>query len=326
MRTLFTTLSVLLLACFCFQACNPNCESISASNIAIDNSVLLKDQENQIFLRSVPTNFLLGRSVYIDEAGTFNKKKVESIFTNELGGLIATIPKLNESKPAVYVEDPDCRGDFLYVNALQIEGKDFFLNSNIYIIPPLPFIHIPVPQTPSLDLNITNAWVTPNERNYCIWFVPEERCYIEEGGQKIEIECEAQQDNPAIKKETLKTLREGTADMQGVRGPIAGSRELYIACADDRDRNPNAEWNPVRGTVDKENNTIFITIDRRHRGLGEEHLKGFFITKEQLPASYVEQYLGNGGICNGEKDLKHFMYLRSEETGRQLIVAREDDQ
>ena len=58
---------------------------------------------------------------------------------------------------------------------------DFFLASDLYIIPPLPVIIIPTPN-PEPPINITNAWITPYRDNYCIWIVPDSTCTVMTGG------------------------------------------------------------------------------------------------------------------------------------------------
>ena len=79
-----------------FQACNPDCESVSANNISIVNDVVL--QEGEILLKSIPVNLLKKRDVYVFMDGTpdpVKEIKLESRFvkTDQLQGRIAKLPE-----------------------------------------------------------------------------------------------------------------------------------------------------------------------------------------------------------------------------------------
>jgi len=223
---------------------------------------------------------------------------VESSFENDLEGLIVEIPEeiAMVSTPNIYVDDPDCSSNVLLVDPLQIRSQDFFFSSDAFVVPPMPIIIIPVPAvTP--PVSVTNAWITPYDRTYCIWFVPEKDANGKELVQLTEFDLE--KDDPA--------------DNQN-----AGSRE-FVVCGT-QEAHSNANINPVSGVIDKEANFIHIQIDRTAKGLGIESFTGSFIQPTSIPDT--EEWR-NGGGCAPNLDRKEdFMLLTSQSSGQQLMMVK----
>lgn len=284
-------------------SCNPDCNTSSNGNISIDSgSAILAGRPNQILLRSIPANFLRGREVYIDNPiPTAPPLQVDASFEPTLDGLIVTIPEESSmiSTPNVYVDDPDCSSNLLVVDPLQIRSEEFFFTNDAFLVPPIPLIIIPAPAiTP--PINVTNAWLTPYDRDYCIWFVPNR----DENGKEE------------------KQLRVFKPEEESIFGSPdkTGSREFIAPCASDEEitaRN-NQHGNPVSGIIDKEANFIQIQIDRTRKGLGVETFTGMFIELDELPDD--PEWRVTGPCGNRSKNTGAVMLLTSQSTGQQLLL------
>ena len=66
------------------------------------------------------------------------------------------------------IQDIDC-ADFVS-SSLNVQPESFFIGNPDYIPPAPPLIIIPIPNPP-LPPSINNAWISPNNTDYCIWFV-----------------------------------------------------------------------------------------------------------------------------------------------------------
>ncbi len=307
MRPLFLLL-LLMSSQLTFQSCNPDCDSATINNISIASAdAILAGRENQILLRSAPPNFLEGRQVFIDhpEKGPPDRLEVESFFETELQGLIVTIPEeaADVSTPAVWVDDPDCTSDFLLVDPLQIRTQDFFFFSDVFVVPPIPIVVIPTPAI-APPTNITNAWISPYERSYCIWFVPE----LDEQGNELP---------------ELRPYLPGIDDDRKKMDPnfMLGSHE-FVVC-DAVGRHENADKNPVSGFVDKEAGIIEIKIDRTEKNLGVERFTGLFVDEDQFPNTdqWRNGFAGCGDPISEDARID-FMLLTSETTGHQLLMIK----
>lgn len=302
MKNHINTLIVIVLVSFGLTSCNPDCNTSSNGNISIDSgSALLAGRENQILLRSIPANFLRGREVFIDNPlPSAPPLQVDAAFEPMLDGLIVTIPEdaAMVSTPNVYVDDPDCSSNLLAVNPLQIRSEEFFFTNDAFIVPPVPLIIIPAPAvTP--PINVTNAWLTPYDRDYCIWFVP-----LLENGEETK---------------QLQVFDPETEDVFGAPG-LTGSREFIAPCAGDEviKTRDNQHGNPVSGVIDKEDNFIQIQIDRTRKGLGIETFTGIFIEPVNVPVDPEWRVTGPCGNRGEEKGA--FMLLTSQSTGQQLLL------
>ena len=171
------------------------------------------------------------------------------------------------------------------------------MNNPFFITPIPPLIILPSPPLAPPPA-VVNAWFSPQNRDYCIWFVPTMDTLAD--GTIIEY--------PA--------LRPGSLDGGGP--PASGSLELSANCDGDAG-NRLYHRNSVSGIVDREANLIRISIDRTSKGLGIEDFEGQFIDPNNMPD---EEYY-EGGACEANGSIKpNIMYLRSLQTGRQLILWR----
>ena len=290
-RTIHCILLLIIPCLFLMLACNPTCDTTAASNISIEPAAVLPG--SQVKIRSVPANYVKDRKVFIDEsASSSRKKEIPTYFSEEHGALVAQVPNDALGSVPLYLEDPDCSGSFIYINPLQIENEGFFAANDLFIVPPIPIIIIPTPVV-NLNINVTNAWITPYQRSYCIWFVPE---LDDDGNEKSE----------------LRPLLPDDQEQFGMKG----SHE-FVVCGEAQ-RHANANVNPVSGFIDKKNGIIRIQIDRTTKGLGVEHFSGTFIKSDNLPPEYL-----SGGICEGNlKESPDFMLLTSSKTGQQLLLVQ----
>ena len=294
-------LSFLMIALWTLQSCNPKCDTSSQANLRMEPSIVLPGSE--FLISSSPVEFLEGRKVFIDDPkGGSKKVELPTTFVSELRGAIATLPE-EASSSAIYVEDPDCSGDFIYINDLQVENEDFFFSSDLFIVPPLPIVIIPSP-SPSPPVNITNAWITPYRRSYCIWFVPQ---FDENHNELKELRPLREDDEQVIPDDPI------------TNRPKKGSHE-FVVC-DEAQRHVFANVNPVSGIVDRENNRIDIRIDRTSKGLGIEHFTGMFIDiGNEIPNT--PEWRNGGGCGNNDDVKKDFMLLTSSSTGQQLLMIK----
>ena len=170
-------------------------------------------------------------------------------------------------------------------------------------MPPIPIVIIPLPAvTP--PAGITNAWIAPYERSYCIWFVPE----LDEQGNELN---ELRPYLPGIDEE----MKKNNPDF------MLGSHE-FVVC-DAVGRHENADKNPVSGFVDKENGMIEIKIDRSSKGLGIERFSGLFVDDDQLPDS--DEWRNGFAGCNTQMSDERWvegMLLTSQSTGAQLLMIK----
>ncbi len=307
MKTL-TGIVILLIACIFLgsQACNPDCSSATSQNISIDpsTSAVLAGRQNQVLLRAQPSNLLVNRKIFVDHPTKAAPSRLElrdKEFVQELNGVVVNVPDTFDAgmTPIIYVEDPDCSSEVIVANSLPIRDLDFFKFSDVFIAPPMPLVIIPTVPVPP-PINITNAWITPYDRAYCIWFVPE----LDEQGNETSI---------------LRPLREDDEINFPNADPVRGSHE-FVVCGRETE-GVNADFNPVSGVVDKESGIINIVIDRTSKNLGVERFNGMFIEDDQIPQNSSWR---SGGPCIEENgtEMFDFMLLTSEKTGQQILMIK----
>src|SRR5690606_18678305 len=149
--------------------------------------------------RSIPANFLRGRKVFIDDpTPNAPPMQVEATYQPMLVGLIMTIPEVVAmvSTPNDYDDDTDCSLYVLVVDAIMVSYAEYIFTIDAFVAPPIPLVIIPSPAvTPPVA--VTNAWVTPYDRAYCIWFVPHKDAQGNELTQLKVYDLEAGDHHPA---------------------------------------------------------------------------------------------------------------------------------
>jgi hypothetical protein len=214
---------------------------------------------------------------------------------------VVQIPEETDSDIQFLVEDPDC-GNLVPIGlSSQVVGATFFLDNPFFVTPAPPLIIIPSPPVAPPPA-VVNAWFSPNNRDYCIWFNP---TIIKENGVDVELPTLIPAGSP-----------------NGI-GPARGSVELAVGCSGTAAVDRLYHNNPVSGIVDKENNIIRISIDRTSKNLGIEEFVGQFINPDNLPP---DTDFNIGGVCSSDGTSKpNIMFLTSLQTGRQMILFRGAD-
>lgn len=298
-----TTILFAILLGLCLQSCNPDCETIQTSNISVPPGPYEKGTE--LAIQAQPAGVLDGRKVFISfrsQNGTSSTTELQTSFVQELGAAVVQIPDELNDQLQFLVEDPDCGNLIPIGTSSRVVDPSFFVDNPFFVTPVPPLIIIPTPPVAPPPA-VVNAWFSPNNRDYCIWFNP-----------------------------TFKTLEDGTevetpplipmGSSEGI-GPVNGSAELAVGCGGNPAVDRLYHLNPVFGTVDKENNYIRISIDRTSKNLGIEEFEGQFINPDNLPPGTNWNV---GGACSPDgRERPNIMFLTSLKTGRQMILYRGND-
>lgn len=267
--------------------CNPGCDNLTG--VFFGNHPMLAEQE--ILIEAANPNALQGRSVF------FANQRADTRF--EAGfGLVAKLPAgVTGENVEMRIEDPDCT-DFVRFN-LNVQDQAFFTGNPGFIPPAPPEVIIPAPNPP-IPPSISNAWISPNDTDYCIWF------------RVVPVDSTA---NPGT---SFVITPHPVADENGV---VRRSRELSInrlnGC-NPTEANALYHDNKVFGMIDTRSNRIEFWIDRG--SLGVEEFTGRFINVADTP--YHDDRLPPCG--NGWSPVKEYMMqVTSKQTGRQLILYQQ---
>ncbi len=279
------------------QACNPDCTNLSTSNISLPPGPYLANAE--ISINSSPSSLIKEREFHLSirKNNSTEIMVLDSRFEEALDAAVVLMPNEVNPTASILINDPDCTGSLIPVGeATSLQSTSFFVDNPFFVKPAPPLIVIPTPP-PSIPGNIVNAWFSPNDRKYCIWFKPDE----DDNGNE------------------LPTLTRGFFD----NGERMGSWELAAGCDNIEGTGELFHLNQVTGIVDKVNNIINIRIDRTSKNLGFEDFEGFFVDPDKMPAGSDYNI---GGICANNGDAKpKLMYLVSQKTKRQLLLWRNLD-
>ncbi len=298
-----TTIFFAFLLGICLQSCNPDCETIQTSNITVPPGPY--EMGTELAIQAQPAGVLDGRKVFISfrsQDGTSSTVEANTNFIEELGAAVVEIPDALNDNLQFLVEDPDCGNLIPIGTSSRVVDPSFFIDNPFFVTPAPPLIIIPSPPVAPPPA-VVNAWFSPNNRDYCIWFNPT---------------IEVLDDGTEIEHPTLIPM--GSSD--GI-GPANGSVELAVGCNGNAAVDRLYHLNPVHGIVDKENNYIRISIDRTSKNLGIEEFEGQFINPDNMPAGTD---FNIGGVCSSDGTSKpNIMFLTSLKTGRQMILFRGDD-
>ncbi len=299
----FVTLLFPVALFFGFQSCNPDCDTIQTSNIFVPPGPY--EEGTQLAIQANPPGVLDGRKIFLSSrnvTGVSTTDELVPTFVQELGASIIEIPTETDIDVQFLIEDPDCGNLIPIGESSRVVDPSFFADNPFFVTPTPPLIIIPSPPVAPPPA-VVNAWFSPNNRDYCIWFNP----------TIVELD-----DGTTIELPTL--IPAGSPN--GI-GPKDGSVELAVGCSGTAAVDRLYHDNPVSGIVDKENNIIRISIDRTSKNLGVEEYEGQFINPNNLPADTDYTV---GGACSPDGTSKpNIMYLVSKQTGRQLILFRGAD-
>lgn len=269
-----------------FTQCNPSCDtpfSLVANSIVhpVGGEVLLRTS-NPAFL-----NQLNGRTIFI------NNEEVPpgNVDFYPDFGLVVKTPANITGGLNLTIEDFDC--GTLGVE-LQMMQESFFIDNPNFIVPTPPDIVIPF-TPPIFPADITNAWISPQNPDYCLWFGPYKTYQFE-------------QDGVVLFEYSTNVIASGSFELSA-----CGNTDAYY------------HDNPFFGIVDTVENYVEVTIDRSVKGddlgnLKRETFIGKFIDLEET--NYA---MGPTNPCHQGSDYEqkvHMMWLVSEQTGRQLILYK----
>lgn len=277
----------------------------------------------EIIVMANPPSLLKDKNLFISNSRSSQPTQLESRFMEDLGGSIVTLPEEMDGGNINLLVENDLCGGFASLRSSAIVADASFLQSNrsLFITPSPPVITIPQPQISPPPAVIRN-WFSPQDRDYCIWFVPVLDTTIVEGDTIVE--------------ESL-FLRPGDPALYSKGGVIPGSREIsarrvFEARGDecsivnnDETRSTGAysdllHLNPVSGIVDKETGYVNFKIDRTSKGLGIEQFEGTLIDAGSMPSEY--QVAGPPCGTGSDENKSIMMVVTSKQTGRQLVLYR----
>ncbi|MEM6320772.1 MAG: hypothetical protein AAF960_24110 [Bacteroidota bacterium] len=299
LRLLFVLATVFSL----FTACNPDCESYARISAEITPSVRMPG--DQIMVKTSPADFLEERQLFIEKVvdgeliiDETTRLPSEYVDMPTAKGRIATLPMDVEGNRNIYIRDNDC-GGFIPLNSVTVASSEFIANNqSLFISPAAPQIVIPsLPTVP--PVNVINTWFSPNNRDYCVWIVPE-----------------------LILDSMSGCYREGPNLVPGNTriGPgnrESGSYELAPGCATSRNAGLFS-GNPVSGFIDRNSGFVSLSIDRTSKGLGIEQYEGSLMTPESVPAA--DRVVGAcEPLATGEQ-AQTMLVANSKTTGRQLVL------
>lgn len=255
-------------------SCNPECEPV----FGLDVNPKFASPGSQVVISAQPVS-ALSRGFDV----SFNNQKVSSTYIDNIG-LMVTVPPNTPERASLQITDSDCEQTLDF----NVRESEWFTDNPDYIFPSPPELILPsIP--PAFPPALSNAWFSPQNLDYCIWFKMD--CYTLNG------EC--------IESKTI--------------NPIA-SAEL-AAC----DTSRLYHNNPVFGILDKENNIVHYWVDRSNvkgMDLGIEEFVGQFIDIELSGYDDLSVPPCNSGWI---ADKSSMMLVTSQKTGKQLLMYRVDN-
>lgn len=274
---------------FVSLTCSPDCENITG--VSYDNYPYL--EEGEILIKASNINALQNKNVFFDEV-----RATEARFEPGLG-LIVKMPKgVTGENVNLRIQDVDC-ADFVS-SSLNVQPESFFIGNSNYIPPAPPQIIIPIPNPP-LPPNINNAWISPNNRDYCVWFVVD----AVPGSPGNFIITPIERPNPANPSVMIRS-QELSVEQQVCKLPPSDETNLY-------------HKNPVYGMISTNDNKIQFWIDRSSKNLGIEEFEGYFIDINK--AGYNTPDTPDCGTWGKTK--LHMMMVTSKQTKRTLLLYQQ---
>ena len=268
-------------------SCNPQCDSpftvLVKSPVNAVGSEILLQASNPVF-----TDQLRSRAVYVNNQ-PLSADRVQFV---EGLGLIVRMPDNMVGNANLQIEDYDCGPLGVQVT---MEDPSFFVNNPNFILPSPPDIVIPV-APPVFPPDITNAWISPQNPDYCLWFGDYKEYPLSKGGK-------------LILTDTTRIVASGSFELS-----TCGNTDAYYFN------------NPFFGIVDTVNNYIELTIDRSAKKdlttLKVEHFTGQFIDIDET-AYAMEPTPETACSSNPKLERKlNMMWLLSRETGRLTVIFK----
>ena len=267
-----------------FAACNPQCDPFGKIEISSNNN----PAGYQILIRATPASILQGKTI------SFGNTVVTDSFKRYVPdvGLIVTVPQGISGSTQLKIEDPDC-SDVVALD-FTVNSVGFYSKNGNFVAPILPDIIIPS-FVNFYPLSINNAWVSPVNTDYCLWF----------------------------KVDTVQVVNKATKDTI-ITYPLSAGNSFEKSSCGGIANDPNKIYatNLIYGYYDATSKPrkLNFFVDRTKKGLGVEEYIGEFIdikatnyNRTGFPA------IGNCGrpIANVVGDM---LLVTSRTTGRQTVV------
>ena len=268
---------------------NPDCENITGVYFAEHPYI----EEGEILIKATNVNNLRNRSVFFNDSPAEDLNFVPGV------GLVAKMPQgITGENVNLRIQDQDC-ADFVSFN-LNVQPDGFFLGNPDFIPPASPVIIIPLPNPP-LPPDINNAWISPNNTDYCVWFVLDP---VPGSPGNFTI-SPVERPNPANPSAMIKS-QELSVEQAPCKLPPRPETSLY-------------HKNPVYGMINTNDNIIQFWIDRTSKGLGIEEFEGQFIDIDTTP--YNDDRTPDCGAWGKTK--LHMMMVTSKQTQRSLLLYQQ---
>ena len=282
MKTIFPLLALMCFALSQFS-CNPNCRSLENLHLST------KDVPDgyEFTIRATPMHALLDRVI------TIGGVRVDPSGYDDNYGLAVKVPAGLSGNQVVRIEDPDCL-DFYELDLNVVTLDDYTSLENF--VPPLPPTIIFPAVPPVYPGTINNAWLSPENPAYCLWFT------------------------------MLKKVVNGDTVSTNIIDPNNSFEQATCSCL--RTSSLPYAQNFMSGYIDTigTNNVVRIYV---HRSNGTEEYRGMFIDLDKAG------YTGNLGLLNCTRSTPidtcsaqnvsipgsgHMMLLTSQKTGKQLLA------
>jgi hypothetical protein len=161
MKTLSLAAAFALVLTLAHLACNPDCESIS--NVGVSTTKIYDGYE--IVIKGDPLDALIDRKVYFG-----NVFAEDTRFEPGVGLLVKVPVGISADYYQLKIEDPDCLDVIVVSDTFEVVQDGYFDNLGTYS-PPIP-PEIIIPDFPSsFPPTIDNAWLSPEDPGYCLWFI-----------------------------------------------------------------------------------------------------------------------------------------------------------
>jgi hypothetical protein len=285
---------ILVVIGFTVLTCSPNCENITG--VTFDDYPYL--EEGEVLIKASNAGALQNKNVYFNEILVAQ----EDLEFRAGLGLIAKMPKgVTGTNVTLRIQDVDC-SDFVS-SSLNVQPASFFANNPDFIVPAPPQIIIPIPNPP-LPPSINNAWISPDNKDYCIWFAVTE---VTPGSGNYII-------SPTNRPDPITGQPKKTEELSVSR----------LVCQLPTEANGRYHNNPIYGMMNTTENKIQFWIDRSSKGLGVEEFEGQFIDINKTP--YMDDDEIGPPSCQPGPWVEtklHMMMVVSKQTKRTLVLYQQ---
>ncbi len=278
MKTLLYPL-VLFCLFICFADCNPECSSSGNMTISTD----FNPAGYEFLIKATPLSSLKNKRVF------FNKIQAETRFWDTVG-LICKVPtNISIGKTTLRVEDDDCVETFNF----DVANNDVFKKNPNYIFPQTPEIVIPTFISSGFPASINNAWLSPENIDYCIWFTMRKDSTRNPNGSYNVFDIQSIDENKSFEQCTK-----------------------CNSCSS-IDQSPLYKKNTMQGFYDTTNRVIHYWIQRAN---GIEEFEGRFI--DDSKTKYASRNFIYPCATKDSTRKSHMILLTSKKTGRQTVIFK----